>query len=168
MKIMWVKSILLITDRLNYHCVDFVWREFELVARQTVCQTDSHRSNLFLGYLYQTVHLTTNQSHQILHIIVTHAIDVEFFLKKQTSFRIWHHKWIFNFFLKHLYWTSKFGVCHKQSLLCIVGNFLQQFFQRLGDFSLDRAGYGRQGNRCVVKFLKMLQLQALNYFIFLK
>ncbi len=119
---------------MNDHGVDLVGTELELVAGQAVSETDPHGGDLLLGHFDQTLHLAADESHQILHVCVAHAVDVELLLDG----------------------AAELGVGHEQRLLGVLGDLLEQLLERLGNLALDGAGDGRQRYCGVIELLEVL------------
>ena len=44
-------------------------------------ETDAHGTELLLGHLHEALHLCADESHEVLHVRVAHAVDVELLLK---------------------------------------------------------------------------------------
>jgi hypothetical protein len=126
-----------LTDGLNDHGVDLVGTELELVAGQAVGETDAHGGNFLLGHLDQALHLTADESHQVLHVGVAHAVDVELLLDR----------------------AAELGISDEHGLLGVIGDLLEQLLERLGDLALDGGGDGRQSYCGVIELLEVLELK---------
>lgn len=127
---------------LHNHRINFVWREFQLVAWQRMGQTKSHGGHLFLWQTgQQTIALRPNASQKLLYFAAGHALQVQFLFDRIAQLGIGHHQLGLNIFRNQ---------------------FLQCLFQRFRNFALDCCCGSGQCFCGIFEFLEMLQFHTAN------
>ena len=72
----------LLTDGLYDHGVDLIGTELEFIAREAMCETESHGGHVFLREpRHETVHLGADTAHQLMHVRVVHTVQIQLLLK---------------------------------------------------------------------------------------
>ena len=104
-------------------------------------QAEGHGRHLLVREAgYKAAHLGADAAHQLGHLAVVHALQVELVLDG----------------------IAELGVGHGQLLVCVLGHhLLQQLLEALGHLALNGGGSGGQGLGRVLELVELLELDHL-------